>query len=63
MKLEAIKQQLDVSWDAFQEALNSTAFERLHTAVSLLVKEIEKEQRKPDPLGEALNSGDGTYKP
>lgn len=69
MKLDAIKQQLESSWDHYQQcSLSSTfglssAFERLHSAVTLLVQEIEKEQRKPDPLGEALNSGDGTYRP
>jgi len=28
-----------------------------------LVRRLREEDRRPDPLGEALNSGDGTYRP
>jgi len=27
------------------------------------LREIDEKQKRPDPLGEALNSGDGTYRP
>ena len=37
--------------------------DRILAAADEALREFDEKQKRPDPLGEALNSGDGTWRP
>ena len=48
-------------WDPSEsEVLDSY---REYVEAALVVREVLRSESTPDPLGEALNSGDGSYRP
>ena len=50
MNTKEIRQQLELAWDRHQTSNQDAAFEHLHNALSMLVRQVEKlvetDQRK-----------------
>lgn len=52
-----------VETGADQWLWSDTADEQEYNRLMGLVQRLRDADRRPDPLGEALNSGDGSYRP
>lgn len=63
------EQAQDNAWKAWVSGLDDRLFETFPEVFAEIAFKAgwqaakEDERRKPDPLGEALNSGDGSYRP
>lgn len=61
--MNTFSQLMDEAWDYHENGKNGCAFEKLHSAVWELSNQMQKSRGLPESIQQALNEGDGSYKP